>query len=687
MPASNEQEWLQLIFDNISDAIIVLDRERVIRYANSVAARMAGFSKAGDLLNVRYDEILAETHLYDESGEVLPLSSMPGSVSLGAGGATYDRIIRQVNARDGTQHWLSISTVPILGEDGVPRFVIIFYRDISERKSKDDKLWFMVQSEKILSATADFRLRLTEKAKLIVPVLADWCTVNIVEEDGSVSRIAVVHRNPSKAPLLERYLELSETEGGSAQDIREVIRTGISAYYPVIADTELLQDAASDERHALAKALMPRSAMIVPIKSSEKVLGVLSLTYAESDRRYSREDLEFMEEFGYHLGVLVENMRLYKQIAERDASKDSFLAALSHELRNPLAPIRSSIELLHLRSQDPLVLEQVGIIEHQFEGMTKILSDLLDVTRYTQGKVSLELMPLDARTIVEHVTKANRSFFSKRNLTLEASIPEEPVRLLADETRLEQALTNILHNAEKFSIQGGSVHIGLSAEEGVAKIVIRDDGIGIDSSDLARIFDRSFQSMRNYEHQKSGLGLGLVLVREIVTLHGGTIEAQSDGVGLGSSFTLSLPLSDAVLQPEEQSHAPADVTEQPSKKILIADDNVAAAEGLKKLLAHRGHEVATAHDGFSMLEHARSFQPDVVLLDIGLPDLDGYEVARRFRSEFGSGAKLIALTGYGQDEDKRRASDAGFDHHLTKPAGIREIEAIISPSSMFEAAR
>ena len=582
MRNENEQDWLQLIFDNISDAIILLDRRGMIRYANDSAAKMAGYTSAKDLLDVAYEEVLGNNQVYDDAGVLLQKASFPSTRAFEQGIGTKDMVVRQVSLRDGKQHWLNISTVPLLADDGSTRFVIVFYGDISERKSKEDKLRFMVESEKILSATPDFHTRLAEKAKLLVPLLADWCTINIVNDDGSVSRIAILHRDPDKISMLEEFATLSAEESNSKSGMYNVIRTGIAELYPVLSEEILAGAGASSERLALAHALRPCSAMIVPILSSGRVLGALSLSYAESDRRYSEDDLEFMQEFCYHLGVLVDNARLYKEIAERDAAKDAFLAALSHELRNPLAPIRSSLELLRLQCADAAVLEQLGIIEHQFDGMTKILNDLLDVTRFTQGKLHLEKRPLDARMVAERVLKGNDAFLRKRNIHPHIELPAEPVLIDADETRLEQALTNIVHNAEKFTPPNGNIWIELHSHGGQASISIRDDGIGISETDLPRIFDRHYQSPRNRPHQKSGLGLGLVLVREIVSLHDGQIEAQSEGPGKGSRFVVTLPLIHEPLDAKDD--VVLDTIAGPVQKILIADDNVEAADGLRKLI-------------------------------------------------------------------------------------------------------
>ena len=682
MQSTQEQEWLQLIFENISDAIILLDRQGMIRYANLAAAAMAGFDTIEKVLDIPYEDVLRDNLVYDEAGDPVTKESFPSSRAFREGVTTKNKVIRQVNLRDGKQYWLSISTIPLLDESGKARFVIVFYADISERKSKEDKLKFMLESEKILSATGDFHARLTEKAKLIVPLLADWCTINIVSDDGSVSRIAVVHRDPSKNAMLEEFAERSAKESKAPRGLHQVIRTGVSELYAALDKDFLKESSESPERLVLAHVLMPRSAMIIPIMSRGKVLGVLSLAYSESDRRYDEQDLEFMQEFCYHLGILVENVRLYQGIEERDKAKDAFLAALSHELRNPIAPIRSSIELLRLTSQDEAVLEHASIIEHQFENMTKILNDLLDVTRFIQSKIHLEKKVIDLRALVERTVKVNQGFLSQKNIAVVSTFAEGQLFVLADETRLEQALTNILHNAEKFTPVGGTIWIELTGAASAAVITIRDNGVGIPASDIKKIFSRYFQGSNNQPHQKNGLGLGLVLVREIVTLHGGEIEAESDGLGQGSTFIVRLPLTvESPLSQQLVSVAPASVS---SRKILIVDDNEAAARGLKKLLDHAGHHVQTANGGVAALATARGFNPDVVLLDIGLPDLDGYQVARKFREEFGMDAVLVALTGYGQEDDRLRALQAGFNYHLTKPAGIVDIKTIISNSSKLK---
>jgi PAS domain S-box-containing protein len=674
----DDHHWLHLILENISDAIIVLDRRRLIRYANSGAALMAGVPSGDDLLGASYEEYLSQNRVYDEKGDVIDPASYPSNIAFETGVATNDKIIRQVNLRDGRQYWLKISTATIEDENGEVRFVIVFYGDVTVRKSSDDRLRFLVESEKILSLTTDFHTRLEEKALLLVPLMADWSTINIVNEDGSLARVAVVHRDPAKRDMVEEFARLSAQEAQAQSGVRHVIETGKAELYPFLSDDFLVGTSVTPERLALARALGPCSAMIIPIISRSKVLGALSLSYAESGRRYSESDLQFMQEFGYHLGVLADNARLYQEIEKRDKAKDSFLATLSHELRNPLAPIRSSLELLHTTETDPETLEQIGIIEHQFDTMTHLLNDLLDVTRYTQGKIELEPKILDLCGLVEQVMKGNQSFLFKKDITTHVSLPADPVIISADETRLEQAFTNILQNAEKFTPEHGNVWIEVTIKGTEAMIVIRDDGIGIDPADLKKIFELHYQGSHEAVRHKSGLGLGLVIVREIVRLHGGEVRAESEGEGHGSRFVITLPLARPEAHVEQPDPGAHDAIRAQVQKILVTDDNQAAAQGLKMLLEHAGHETRIAHDGAQAIALARGFRPATVLLDIGLPDMDGYEVASRIREVLGNDTTLVALTGYGQEGDKQKAEEAGFDFHLTKPASINEIKAILA---------
>jgi PAS domain S-box-containing protein len=367
-------------------------------------------------------------------------------------------------------------------------------------------------------------------------------------------------------------------------------------------------------------------------------------------------------------------------LRKADQRKDEFLATLAHELRNPLAPIRSAAELLTLPNlADEQLKWSRQVIYRQVEHMARLLDDLLDVARITRGKLQLRQQPVDLGTIVDTAVEAARPLITTRRHGLTVELPPELPTFDADPVRLAQVLSNLLTNAAKYTDPPGRIVLKAQVEDAVLRISVKDNGIGISPEALADIF-KMFSQVQNVDGRtESGLGIGLALVKGLVELHGGTIEVFSEGAGKGSEFVVTVPchassVTSATVAPARNAD---DVMLH--RKILIADDNEDAASTLGMLLRLAGHEVRTAHGGQAALTVARSFEPDIALLDIGMPDLNGYEVARQLRrTDSGKHVRLIALTGWGQDEDKRRAQEAGFDHHLTKPVDPHRLDELLS---------
>lgn len=667
-----DQEWLELVLENSSDAIIIIDRRRMIRYANKAAAGLAGIAVPRELFGRSYDAILAEHVIYDEHGNHPDPDLFPSNVALFRGIALRDKVVRHMHSTSGKQRWLSVSGIPLFvdTETMQARYAIVFFTDISDRKLREDRVQLLIESSKILSVSGGLRESLLANAKLIVPLMADWCTVNLLNEGGTIERVAVAHRDQRKDALVEKLANIAD-----ANTMTGVVHTGKAKLLPHLERSELSANFPTEEGRALLEQLNPTSTMVLPIMSGGRVLGALSLAYADSGRIYTQEDLEFMQEFSYHLGVLVDNARLYQEIEKRDKSKDKFIAALSHELRNPLAPIRSAIDLLKAKNADPELKDPISTIDRQFDHVNKILRDLLDVNRFLQGKVTIDKKLVDLRAVLEKAAEINKPILTRKHLALHLYIPGEPLYVEGDDTRLQQAVMNIVHNAEKFTKIGGNVWIELRREDTNAVISIRDDGQGIAPEDLATIFDPYAR-----KQSSTGLGLGLSLVRDIAQLHDGEVRAKSLGEGEGSTFEITLPLSEKT--PSEQTSLPLARLDAPvPQKILVVDDNVPAAKGLAMLLRYHGHTTALAHTGEDALHMVseRDFEPTALLVDIGLPDISGYEVARRLRAEYGNDMLLIALTGYGQPEDIRLSKEAGFNHHLTKPVSIGEVQALLVP--------
>ncbi len=353
--------------------------------------------------------------------------------------------------------------------------------------------------------------------------------------------------------------------------------------------------------------------------------------------------------------------------------KDEFLAMLAHELRNPLAPIRNAAQLLNVHSSGKPEIEWArAVIERQTTHLARLVDGLLDVSRMVSGQITLKKKPVELAEVVHDAVETSRPLIRLRKHHLSVQLPEEPALLEADLTRLSQVISNLLNNAAKYTDEGGQIRLDADANNGVVTIRVRDTGLGIDPELLPHIFDLFTQAERTPDRSEGGLGIGLTLVKRIVELHGGTVEAVSEGLGSGAEFIVRLPaLASAGEQPLEKAPtrvpvaAPADAR---SLRILIVDDNIDAADSIAMLLSMEGHETRAVHTARAALLAVPDFNPEVVLLDIGLPEMDGYEVARRLRAQNGKHRmRLVAVTGYGQPADRRRAHAAGFDEHMVKP--------------------
>ncbi len=376
-----------------------------------------------------------------------------------------------------------------------------------------------------------------------------------------------------------------------------------------------------------------------------------------------------------------------------DQAKNDFLAILGHELRNPLAPMVSALELLKLEeTAAPRKGELVDVLDKQMRNMVRLLDDLLDMSRITKRKFKIQKEIVPLQKVLAQVGQSASPFIRERSHTFLTDIPDSYIYVDIDPLRIEQAVVNLLNNAAKYTEPGGSITLRMRSEGNHALIEVSDTGMGIAAASKEKIFEPFVQGSSLEGRSPSlgtGLGIGLSLTKRLVELHRGTIGVESEGPGRGSTFRITLPLVPKESWPEESSQGSLALAEQKAhmegnkkaprnKKVLIVDDNVDAAKGLSLLLGHNGRTVAVAYNAQSAFTLMETFGPDAVVLDIGLPDMDGYEVARRIRGQYGDKYTLIALTGYGLEEDKLRARVAGFDHHLTKPVGVVELERALS---------
>jgi signal transduction histidine kinase len=443
--------------------------------------------------------------------------------------------------------------------------------------------------------------------------------------------------------------------------VPEILRSKVAVLVELYCKRRELSDlnrhlAEANERLAEANTAL--------LAEKTRELEMLNATLQRANLDLERANLALQSEVS-------ERARAEQALKEADRHKDEFLAMLAHELRNPLAPIRNAVHLMRMKPlQDPQLCLSRDIIERQLSQLTRLVDDLLDVSRITRGKITLTRERTTLGELLGRAVETVEPAILARNHTLTVEVSDRALVVYADALRLTQAIGNVLGNAAKYTDCGGRITLRARRRKRDVEISVSDTGIGIAPEVLPRIFDLFTQLDHQTERSPSGLGIGLALVRRLVEMHGGTVSAHSDGAGCGSEFVIRLPLSieRSEAHTGESPSAREDTSVSVGRRILVADDNADALESLAALLTLNGHEVYRAQDGQIALQAAERYLPDVALLDIGMPHLDGYEVARRIRSNpWGQGMLLVALTGWGQEADRARSHAAGFDSHLTKP--------------------
>ncbi|MDB5338489.1 MAG: domain S-box protein [Planctomycetaceae bacterium] len=573
---------------------------------------------------------------------------------------------------DGGIHWYVSKAMIFADSQGEPSRVVGVCLDVTERRRAEETSRFLSDASALLSATVEYESTFRQVAELSVPFFADWCIVDIVGKDGALERVAIVHQDPVKLQAALGIKHRFALRADAPYSAPNASRTGESYLVSEITDEMLAAFTQNAEHFQLMRKLHLKSYIAVPVVARGKSLGVISFLTADSQRRYGPADLALAEDLAHRTGIALDNAHLYQELREADRLKDEFLAMLAHELRNPLAPIRNALFIMRSPGADPQMTQQVlAIAERQVQHMARLLDDLLDVSRISRGRIELRKETVDVARVVQLAIEAVQPLVNEAHHELTVTLPSRPAELVADPTRLEQILTNLLNNACKYTEPGG--HIWLSAELQGADVVIRvkDTGIGISEEMLPRIFDLFVQADRQLDRSRGGVGIGLTLVRRLVEMHGGTIEATSPGLGQGSEFVVRLPATATDSQDptpliptiaEDQADLPT------PHRILVVDDNPDAANSLAILLRMSGYEVVAAFDGPSAIALAKEFLPELIFLDIGMPGMDGCEVARLVRLDATlQDVRLVAVTGWGQPEDRERTAAAGIDQHLVKP--------------------
>ncbi|HEX2545977.1 MAG TPA: ATP-binding protein [Ramlibacter sp.] len=575
---------------------------------------------------------------------------------------------------DGTLHWLEGTGSILCDNDGAPDVMTGVCVNIDRRKEDEHNLQFLAQASAELATLTEYTPTMQRIARLAVPQFADWCAVDMLDDGGQLRRVAVAHVDEAKVRLAHELHERFPPDPAAPGGAWSVLRTGKPELVPVITPDMLTSTIADPEQLDAIQSLGLHSYMGVPLIARGRVLGLMTFITSDSRRTFTAQDLAHATDLAARAAVAITNAELLEALRSSDAAKDVFLATLAHELRNPLAPLVNSLALLR-RAPDPqrTLPQALDVMERQATHLTRLVDDLLDLARINSGKIELRREVLDLRDVLRAAVESSQPLIDRSRHALAVELPGEPARVFGDAVRLTQVFANLLNNAAKYTPDGGRIELRLVQADDRLEVSVTDSGIGIAPDLLPRVFEL-FTQAHAAQSTQQGLGIGLFLVKGLLQMHDGRIAAESAGAGMGSRFTVTLPTATghgggaAAAAPGSGSSS--------RKRVLVVDDNADAADTLSMLLETLGHATRTAGDGATAMERFDEFRPEVVLLDIGLPDVDGYEVARRLRAKAGNTFRLVALTGWGQAEDKKRAAGAGFDQHWTKPVDPEKLDEL-----------
>jgi PAS domain S-box-containing protein len=549
---------------------------------------------------------------------------------------------------------------------------------------------FLARAADLLGSSLDYEKTLAAVANLAVPYVADWCAIDMLGDGGRLKRLAVAHADPSKVAMATQMHERYPDDASSP--VHDVLRSG----QPLLMKTvppEAIAKVARDEEHLrLLNNLSIASLMCVPLTARGRTFGAFTLVSAESGRHFTEDDLGVARDLSTRAAMAIDNAHAYRQATEANRLKDDFLATLSHELRTPLNAVMGYTKMLAMNVLDEAKqANAVKVIERNASSLKQIIDDVLDVSRIVSGKLRLNVQPLNLSEVVRMSIATVVPAADAKGVELETHLDADPPLISGDTDRLQQIVWNLVSNAMKFTPQGGRITVTVASTASHVEIVVTDTGRGISRDFLPHIFERFRQADGAFSREYGGLGLGLAIVRELVELHGGTVHATSDGPGKGSTFRVELPV---LTSHAGRTPAPADKDDAlavppgirsaqrvDGVKVLAVDDERDARGLLREILEAAGAEVWTAGSAKQALTVLTHFVPDVIIADIGMPDVDGLEFIRRVRRELTGAARDVpaaALTAYARAQDRITALASGFQMHITKPVDPAELVVAVS---------
>jgi len=585
--------------------------------------------------------------------------------------------------------YYNVYYLPTVNSNAQVEGVLVYVVDVTERMQLELAQRFLSEASAVLASSLDYQTTLERVAQLTVPELADWCTVHIIEEDGSIEQIAVAHIDPAKLQWAHQIRDKYPMNPDDPRGAAFTLRTGQPDLVPEIPDELLVQAARDPEHLEILRQVGFSSVMTVPLRTQARILGVISFICAESGRRYTSADVQLAEELARRASLAIDNAQLYRQ-AQRDRVKaeaanrikDEFLAVLSHELRSPLNPILGWTKLLRGGRLDATKTQQaLETIERNAKLQAQLIEDLLDVSRILQGKMTLNVAPVNLAAMIEAALETVRLAAEAKHIQIQTTFNPISGTVSGDSNRLQQVVWNLLSNAVKFTPTGGRIDVQLEQVGMYAQIQVKDTGKGIKRDFLPHVFDYFRQEDGTITRQFGGLGLGLAIVRHFTELHGGTVQADSLGQNLGATFTIRLPLNIVEPEPSSDDRHSESAADLAGVRVLVVDDDADMRELAAFTLMQSGAQVATAASGVQALALLNQSVPDLLLCDIGMPEMDGYALIRQIRKwspQQGGTIPAIALTAYAGEINQQQALAAGFQIHISKPVEPEELVKAIA---------
>jgi PAS domain S-box-containing protein len=694
------RRWLSTTLRSIGDAVIATDAEGRVTFMNHVAETLTDWTEA-DARGRPLDDVFC---IFSEHSRAVVESPVAKVLREGKiVGLANHTVLR---SKCGEEVPIDDSGAPIRNEDGSILGVVLVFRDVTEEKRGRARAEFLAKAGEALAASNHYESTLATVAQLATPALADWCAVELLEPGATASRqVAVAHVDEHKVRFARELGERYPPDPTARTGTPEVIRTGRSELYTEIP-RELLEGSAVDAEHLrMIRDLQLRSAMVVPLRVRGRTFGAMTFVYAESGRRYTEDDLAFAEDFAGRAAMAIENALALKETAEAAArervlraeaelanrAKDEFLATVSHELRTPLNAILGWTVTLRRRKPLDDVDRALAIVERNARVQTKLIEDVLDISRIISGKLVLNLGPTNVSEAVSAAIETVAPAAEGKSIQTSIEVADSSLTITADADRLQQIVWNLLSNAVKFTPKGGAVRLRAYRDGSDVCICVSDTGEGIRGDALPRVFERFHQADASTTRRHGGLGLGLAIVKQLVSAHGGTVTADSDGEGKGATFVVRLPARSAVAavsrggRPAAALPVPAaGLVEAPrldGLRILVVDDEEDARGLVSEVLREQGAEVHVAGSAREALEQLGTVKPDVVVSDIGMPETDGLSLIRKIRSlpsEQGGRTPAVALTAYARVEDAQRAFAAGYQRHVPKPVEALQLATVVA---------